>query len=80
MTLSNPDVIFQVACCLHKAASELLGEYGLIVPERGGITHKGPDYHCEDCTSLWVWAEGSQTPLLFGEDPLHQPPHPQVCG
>ena len=57
--LRNPDVLYQVGCCLRKTTAEILADHGLRVPERGLVTHKGPDYECENCESLWVYLEGT---------------------
>lgn len=69
------DVFYKVACCLHDSAKAILAEAGLKVPDKGFPTHKGPDYECEDCTSLWAWMDSTVNlnPGFPGEDSCSEP-------
>lgn len=66
--MRNPDALYQIACCLRSSAAKVLEDHDLRVPERGGITHKGPDYECENCESLWVWMEDTLPAITLTDD------------
>ena len=59
MTLRDVHSLSKVAHCLRAAAVRTLEGNGLRAPVRGGVTHKGPDYECENCESLWVWLDAT---------------------
>lgn len=56
----------QVACCIKSAAMAVLevgGQPGLLI---NAVTHKGPDLHCKNCSSLFVHYKNSRPVVAEG--------------
>jgi len=80
MTITKPLRMYEISCCFFTAIVDLIHEAGL-TPEHlleaqdgepdpvpiwpGGVSHKGPDLECEDCTSIWVtWGSTVKPPQV----------------
>lgn len=76
MTLTKPLRMYEISCCFFTAIVDLIHEAGFSPPQvldedgeptewAGGVSHKGPDLECEDCTSIWItWGPTVKPPQL----------------
>lgn len=65
-TVTDPLRHYRIATCILKAAHDLFEGHEIPWFNRAGVTAKGGDWECADCSGLFVWLDASEP--LFNLD------------
>lgn len=63
--VADPLRNYRIATLILKAAHDLFNEHEVPWFNRAGVTAKGGDWECEDCSGIFVWYDRSERADLF---------------